>query len=512
MKWIFFIFIGCLTLAAHAAENNSVVSLFPNGKPYGYVGETLAEYPAINYGTGQQAESIKRGEYLVKLGDCIGCHTEKNGKPFAGGLGSATPFGIIYSPNITPDMKTGIGAWTNQQFIKTVREGIAPHHKYLYPAFPYYYYNRIKDQDLLDIRAYLNAIPAVEKPNKKNQMIFPFGWRFLQIGWRMLFFDFHKKGPFKEDPGHNSEWNRGAYLVNVLGHCDMCHTPMYYVISRNIALGAPIVKYHLSGSFISGFYAPNITRLFINTISVKQFSDIFLKGVQPEGGPIEGPMKEVVSDSLQYATASDIKSMYSYLQTVPSGFPAKPAKGNQPASPEKIYLQYCKQCHNQGKGIIPGAPKVGDQEAWQTLNRAGMNQLLWFTLNGLAGMPIKGTCMDCTREELKNTIQYMMDQSIPPEKRGLQYAPKHPDGQKIYQQYCAACHSSATASAPLLGNQTVWNDLAKKGLDQLTLNTWHGTKGMPPKGGCANCNLAEVKAAVSYLLDQSVPNKDYQLW
>jgi mono/diheme cytochrome c family protein len=166
--------------------------------------EQYAQYPKMNYGAGSKADQLKRGEYLVKMGDCIACHTAPGGQAFAGGLAFDTPFGTIYSPNITPDKQHGIGQWTNPQFFKAVREGIAPDGQYFYPAFPFPYYNKLSDQDLLDIRAYLNAIPASAKPNQENSMMFPFNWRFLQLGWRLMFFEFQKTGPYKPDPNQRA--------------------------------------------------------------------------------------------------------------------------------------------------------------------------------------------------------------------------------------------------------------------------------------------------------------------
>ena len=215
---------------AKGALNENVISLSPNGKPYNYSGESLAVYPNINYGSGQQKDQITRGEYLVKLGDCVACHTHKGGQPFAGGLGFNTPFGIIYSSNITPDKKNGIGNWSFKQFKDAVTQGIGPHY-YLYPAFPYIYFNKITDQDLKDIKAYLDVIPAVDVSKPKNQMIFPFNWRFLQFGWRLLFFEFQKTDGFHYNSHHDPEWNRGAYLVLGLGHCEYvsyAHVPFFF--------------------------------------------------------------------------------------------------------------------------------------------------------------------------------------------------------------------------------------------------------------------------------------------
>ena len=148
-------------------------------------------YPVIHYKklSKEQAALIKRGEYLTKLGDCIACHTTHDDKkPFAGGLPIKTPFGTIYTPNITPDKTTGIGTWSLDDFTKAMREGKSPQGYYYYPAFPYLYFNLLTTDDLKAIKAYLDVIPAINQQNKKDDLSFPFNWRFLQLGWRILFF------------------------------------------------------------------------------------------------------------------------------------------------------------------------------------------------------------------------------------------------------------------------------------------------------------------------------------
>jgi len=192
-------------------------------------------YPKINYKqyTKKKAALIKRGAYLTKLGDCIACHTKPgSGKTFAGGLAIKTPFGTLYTPNITPDKTTGIGGWTTQQFIKVMHKGKSPQEKYYYPAFPYLYFNSITTKDLVAIKAYLDVIPAIQQENQKNDMMFPFSWRFMQLGWRILFF--RDKGDYKYNPKHTAVWNRGKYLVDGLGHCGMCHTPMHHILVHGV--------------------------------------------------------------------------------------------------------------------------------------------------------------------------------------------------------------------------------------------------------------------------------------
>lgn len=477
------------------------------------VSEQYAQYPQVNYGTSAKAEQIKRGEYLVKMGDCVACHTAPGGQPFAGGLAFDTPFGTIYSPNITPDKQYGIGKWSDAQFFKAVHEGISPDGQYFYPAFPFPYYNKVTDRDLLDIRAYLNAIPAVQAPNHENQMMFPFNWRFLQLGWRLMFFEFQKTGAYQSDPNHDASWNRGAYLVQGLAHCSMCHTPMYYMGSKKLVLGAPIKKYFLAGGFVNGFYAPDITGDRMKNISTSQLADVFLHDKLLEGGDVQGPMKEANHDSFRYLAPEDIEAIHSYLVTVESKTPPKPKTEGGIVGGKKIYEQYCVGCHATGAG---GAPKFGDQAAWESLQKLGMETLYKNAINGIDGMPIKGTCISCSDQDIKNTVQYIVSQSTGP--GAARPAPQAPqpltleDGKHIYEQHCQSCHNGSYPGAPKVGDKAVWQPLIKKGMDVLILNSWNGIGNMPPRGSCTTCNEAQIKAAVKYMVNESKTEGDYMLW
>ncbi|EKD91839.1 MAG: Cytochrome c, partial [uncultured bacterium] len=270
----------------------------------------------------KKAAEIQRGEYLVKLGDCVACHTAQNGGGvLAGGFPISTPFGTIYTPNITPDKKTGIGNWTDAQFIKAMREGISPEGKYYYPAFPYLFFNKITTSELLAIRAYLNAIPAINYIPPKNTMMFPFNWRFLQLGWRTLFFHFQQTGPYINNPNESNSWNRGAYLVQGLGHCAMCHTPSYYLILKKWPLAAPIQKYSFTGGMVDHFFAPNISSTGLKNASVQDVSDVFKQNKMIGGGNVQGPMLDANENSLKYLTNDDITAIVTYLKTVKSEQP-----------------------------------------------------------------------------------------------------------------------------------------------------------------------------------------------
>lgn len=477
--------------------------------------EQYAQYPKINYGAGDKAKQLKRGEYLVKMGDCIACHTEPGGKPFAGGLAFDTPFGTLYSPNITPDKQTGIGNWTDSQFKIAVHKGISPDSLYFFPAFPFPYYNKLTDQDVADIRAYLNAIPAVSKPQHENHMMFPFNIRLLQLGWRLMFFEFQKTGPYQPDSHHDAAWNRGAYLVLSLGHCDMCHTPSYYLLSKKLVLGAPIRKYHLAGGFVNGFYAPDITSDRMKNVSVSQLTDVFLHNKLLEGGEVQGPMREANADSFKYLTPEDIEAIHAYLVTVKSAKPPKENLGTGLEAGKKVYEQYCAACHGTGAG---GAPKLGDATAWEPLAKLGLPTLYDNAIHGIRGMPPKGTCASCSDTDIQNAVEYIVNQSTGANAQAAAPAAPPPqqltiaDGKNIYEQYCQACHNGSYPGAPKVGDKAAWAPLINKGMDVLILNSVHGIGNMPPNGSCTQCSTAEIKAAVKYMVSQSATEGNYQLW
>jgi len=210
-----------------------------------------------------QQGDAQRGQYISKAAGCVGCHTEArdNAQPFAGGRALETPFGTFYGPNITPHPQAGIGRWTEQDFIRAIREGRRPDGAHYFPAFPYPSFTRINDQDLRDLWAYLRTLPPSARPSEPHNLKFPFGWRWLVWVWKLLFFN---PGPFSPDPAASAVVNRGSYLVNALGHCGECHTP------RNF-LGGMKRGRHLAGAKLGEkTSAPNLTptRLEISFLAV----------------------------------------------------------------------------------------------------------------------------------------------------------------------------------------------------------------------------------------------------
>jgi mono/diheme cytochrome c family protein len=198
----------------------------------------------------QDFKQIERGRYLTIAGDCGACHTlPGSGHDFAGGRAIETPFGQLLAPNITPDTQTGIGAWTDDEFVNALTIGTGRNGVRLYPAMPYTYYTKLTHDDALAIRAYLNTVPAVHNPVNPNQLPFPFDIRASLLGWNALFFT---PGTFQPNPHKSAEWNRGAYLAEGLTHCGMCHTPKNF-------LGGDKTDESLNGYALQGWFAPNIT-------------------------------------------------------------------------------------------------------------------------------------------------------------------------------------------------------------------------------------------------------------
>ncbi|MBI5447354.1 MAG: c-type cytochrome [Gammaproteobacteria bacterium] len=468
-------------------------------------------YPTIDYSKLNNADIVKKGEYLAKAGDCIACHTntDQEGAPvFAGGLGINTPFGVFYTPNISPDKKTGIGNWSDADFIKAMREGLNPHNENYFPVFPYLYFNKVSDEDLLAIKAYLFSIPAVEYTPPKNSVGWPFSVRFLQWGWKMMFF-YPDSGPFKENPRYSKQWNRGAYLVKGLGHCSMCHTPLN-------PFGAPKTAYYLGGGVVDNFPAPNITSVGLKDFSAEQVKNVFLQDQMLGGGKIEGPMLDVNHNSLRYLSQEDLDAIVFYLKTVKSKPLPKPKVSSGAGLGKGIYETYCAACHASGAA---GAPVVGDQAAWAPRIKIGMDALYHNAINGINAMPAKGTCTSCTDQEIQAAVQYMVKTSEAGSEAEVNVPVSMPaptvnleNGKKIYTETCSTCHTKGQLGAPKLGDKAAWAPLIKQNMDVLFAHTLSGYNNMPVKGGCQTCQNSDIMDAVVYMVQQSKQGGDYLLW
>jgi mono/diheme cytochrome c family protein len=256
----------------------------------------------------------RRGEYVLRLGGCVSCHTdEKNGGQFlAGGRALATPFGTFHTPNITPHPEAGIGGWSSGAFVRAMIGGISPGGHPYYPAFPYPSYTRMAPQDLVDLKAYLDTVAPVASAVPEHELDFPFGFRPLLKGWQLLFFD---DGSFAPDPGRPEVWNRGAYIVRGPGHCGECHTP------RN-AFGAKQEDRFLAGNPAGpdGKPVPNITPHPEDGIGGWSKTDIAFAlqtGILPDGDVLGGAMAEVVEDATSHLTQDDRAAIAEYLLSLP---------------------------------------------------------------------------------------------------------------------------------------------------------------------------------------------------
>jgi mono/diheme cytochrome c family protein len=314
----------------------------------------------------QDFNQIERGHYLAVTGDCAACHTlPGSGHDFAGGRTIETPFGNLMAPNITPDPVTGIGAWTDDEFVNALTNGIGRHGERLYPAMPYTYYTRLTRDDALAIRAYLDSVPAVHNPVKADQLPFPLSIRASMRVWDKLNF---KPGPFEPDPNKSAAWNRGAYLTEGLGHCGLCHTP------KNV-LGADKANEALQGYALQGWFAPNITndpRRGLGSWSVDDIA-AYLKTGHNKTAAGNGLMSETINLSTSKMNDGDLTAIATYLKDRP-GDNSQQNQAEDPPAPDRaimnagaqIYADECSGCHTRdGKGTPGLFPSLSDTPVLQ---------------------------------------------------------------------------------------------------------------------------------------------------
>ncbi len=305
-------------------------------------------------------QTINVGEYLARAGDCVACHTQVNGKPFAGGRAMATPFGSLFVPNITPDDETGIGKWSADDFYRMMHTGVSRDGTLLYPAMPFASYTKVTRADSDSIYAYLMASAPVKQANRPHELRFPFNNRELLLGWRTLYFT---PGEYGADPSQSAEWNRGAYLVQGLGHCAMCHTAIN-------ALGGSSESKAFEGGMIpnQNWYAPSLTSNREAGLGDWEIADIvdLIQGGASHRGTVYGPMAEVVYNSLQYMRDDDVRAMAVYLKALPrresEPAPTSQARLVDPRAMElgrSLYATQCAACHgDNGKGHPPAYPPL----------------------------------------------------------------------------------------------------------------------------------------------------------
>ena len=320
-------------------------------------------------------EVLARGAYLARAGNCMACHTRRGDVPYAGGRPIATPFGTVFSSNLTPDPQTGIGAWSAAHFWRAMHHGRSRDGRLLLPAFPYTSYTRVTRADSDALWAYLRSLPAVSRTAQAHQLRWPYNTQWALAVWRTLYF---RAGPLAPQENRGADWNRGAYLVQGLGHCSACHAP------RNL-LGASADAEDLAGGQIpmQGWFAPSL--LDASEAGVAQWEpaqvvQLLQTGVSQRGSAL-GPMAEVVLHSTQHLSRDDLRAMAIYLQTLPaharSASPVVPATARTLALGERIYKDRCAACHGAaGEGVALAYPPLAGNRAVRMDNTANLVQVV----------------------------------------------------------------------------------------------------------------------------------------
>jgi mono/diheme cytochrome c family protein len=338
--------------------------------------------PALAGEDNQAFEKIERGRYLAVVGDCASCHTAPGGTPFAGGAALETPFGALIGPNITPDSGTGIGAWTEEDFRRAMHEGIGKGGVRLYPAMPYPAYTKVTRDDVSAIWAYLRTLQPVRNEVQPNQLRFPFNVRRPATStWDLINF---RPGEFRPDPAKSEVWNRGAYLVEGLGHCGTCHTP------KNIT-GGDRGSEALQGALLQDWYAPDLTedaRTGIGSWSIEEIVR-YLKTGANSYDIASGPMAEAVANSTSQMTDADLLAIATYLndRAPRSGraVAALAAGDSRMVAGKAIYEDRCAACHSSnGAGVPTLFPRLASAPLVQSTDPTSLIRVVLIGNRGVA--------------------------------------------------------------------------------------------------------------------------------
>lgn len=354
--------------------------------------------PANTQPAASTAVPASKGEYVARAGDCIACHAVPGGKAFAGGLKMGTPMGAIYSTNITPDPETGIGNYTFEDFDRAVRGGVAKDGHHLYPAMPYPSYAKINDDDMHSLYDFfMKEVPPVKQANLPSEIPGYLSFRWPLAIWNMVF---TSKGPYAPKADHDAAWNRGAYLVEGLGHCGACHTPRGWAFQET-ALDDGSGAY-LQGAELDAWSAPDLRGDQRTGLGAWSQGDLaaFLKTGHAATATAFGSMLDVVNNSTPYLSDDDINGMASYLKSLPGGAQqaaytydnattAALQSGKPGQTGGDVYLGYCASCHGpDGKGQTPYIPPLAGNPVVLDSDPASLINLV---LNGAEPIVIKGT-------------------------------------------------------------------------------------------------------------------------
>ncbi len=332
----------------------------------------------ISSPSGSVDQTLAHGKYLTDAGNCMTCHTQPGSAPFSGGVPFTTKLGKIYSSNITPDNATGIGKWSVEDFRRALHDGIAPAGRHLFPAFPYTSFTKISDADVAAIYAYLRSVRPVHYSPPANDFVFRQRWGMMF--WNLMFF---KSQRFAPDAKHSAEWNRGAYLVEGLGHCDACHSPRNFFMAEiaSQAYSGGVLQEKVVGGQVHRWSGVNLTsaKTGLAAWSVDNLARYLKTGVSPRAG-VFGPMNDVVDKSLRNLSVEDIHAMAIYLKSLPP-------RGSNAAAPAeaavksgaKIYGDHCEECHmSSGRGGFLSAPPLAGSAVVQANDPASLINIILY--------------------------------------------------------------------------------------------------------------------------------------
>lgn len=315
--------------------------------------------------------SAERGKYLADAGNCGSCHTRAGGAPFAGGVRFETPFGAIYSTNITPDVETGIGNWSYTDLLRAMHEGVARNGSHLFPAFPYTSFTAVSDADVADLYAYLRSLkPLRYKPPDNGALLM----RWTLAVWNGMFF---KPGRLVADPARSAEWNRGAYLVEGLGHCSACHTPRNSLLAERAdqRYQGAALQLEDPGGTVRRWYAVNLTsaKHGLSSWSASDLARYFQTGFSARAGTF-GPMNEVILNSLKLLTPADLHAMAVYVKSLKGPEYAGPLVASDAiAAGAPVYKERCEKCHGaSGRGGFFSGPPLAGSAVVQSTDPASL--------------------------------------------------------------------------------------------------------------------------------------------